>query len=90
MRLSTERFNVTKDDVALKGSTEVSASALIFGQEQDRIGGGFERGEAYIGHLSEFNIWNRTLNEKDILNMALCKTNMKGNIVEWEKSSLLI
>ena len=50
--------------------------ALIFGQEQDRIRGGFERGQAYIGHLSEFNIWNVTLSEKDIFDMATCQTNI--------------
>ena len=86
---STEQFNVTKDDVALKGSTGMSDYALIFGQEQDRIRGGFERGQAYIGHLSEFNIWNKTLSENDILSMASCQTQIKGNVVAWKKSDLI-
>ena len=84
-----ERFNVSNDDVAIWDSREMSDSALLFGQEPDTIRGGFEKDEAYLGHMSEFNIWNRTLSDKDILNMALCKTNMKGNIVAWEKSGLL-
>ena len=84
-----EQFNVTKEDVALKASTEMSDHALIFGQEPDMIRGGFDKGEAYIGHLSEFNIWNHIFSDKDILDMAACKTNIKGNVVSWEKSSLL-
>ena len=87
--LETEQLSVTKDDLALKASKEMSDSALIFGQEQDKIRGGFGKAEAYIGHLSEFNIWNSTLSDKDILDMALCKKQMKGNIVAWEKSGLL-
>ena len=55
-----ERLNVTNDDVALKGSSDMHDFALIFGQEQDKIRGGFEKGQAYLGDLSEFNIWNHT------------------------------
>ena len=84
-----ERFNVTIDNFALKSSSEMNDSALIFGQEQDMIRGNFEKGEAYIGHLSEFNIWNFTLDDKDILDMASCETHIKGNVVAWEKSGLI-
>ena len=61
--LDTEHLNVTIDDLALRASTEMSKYALILGQEQDEVGGGFQKGEAYIGHLSEFNIWNFTLSK---------------------------
>ena len=47
-----EQLNVTNEDVALKASTAMIDSALIFGQEQDAIRGGYEKGEAYLGHLS--------------------------------------
>ena len=67
----------------------MSDSALLFGQEPDTIRGGFEKQQAYLGHLSEFNIWSRALRDSDILNMALCKINMKGNTVAWEISGLV-
>ena len=85
----TDRVNVTRDGLALRASSKMHDSALIFGQESDELRGGFEKGEAYIGHLSEFNIWNHTLNEEDIFDMASCRTLPKGNIVPWEKSGLL-
>ena len=84
-----EKFDVTNDSFAIKASSEMSDHALIFGQEQDSIRGSFERGESYIGHLSEFNIWNFTLSDKDISGMASCQTHMKGNVVAWEKSGLI-
>ena len=87
--LNTEQLNVTNEDLALKPSSEMSKYSLIFGQEQDEIGGGFQKGEAYIGHLSEFNIWNFTLSDKQVLDMASCRAMLKGNVVPWEKSGLL-
>ena len=87
--LDTEQLDVTDDDLALKASSEMSKHALIFGQEQDEIGGGFQKGEAYIGHLSEFNIWNFTLSDKQVLDMASCTAILKGNVLAWEKSGLL-
>ena len=83
-----EQLNVTSDDLALKASNEMHEYALIFGQEQDIIRGGFEEAEAFLGRLSEFNIWNFTLSTTDILRMATCQKNIKGNIVSWEKSDL--
>ena len=58
-----EQLNVTSDDLALKASNEMHEYALIFGQEQDIIRGGFEEAEAFLGRLSEFNIWNFTLSK---------------------------
>ena len=84
----TERFNVTQDDVALKASSKMKEWALIFGQEPDEMRGGFVRGQAYIGHLSGFNIWSYPLDDKDIGDMASCLTQIKGNVVAWEKTSL--
>ena len=88
--LSTDILNVTNDDLALKASYEVIDAALIVGQEPDSMRGGFNRREAYLGQLSEFNIWNYTLDDSDIVDMALCKKLQKGNIVAWEKSSWVL
>ena len=85
----SERFNVTYDDVAMKASNEVIDSALIFGQEPDEMRGGFVAGEAFLGHLSEFNIWNHVLDDEDIHNMASCQIQMSGNLIAWEKSSIV-
>ena len=84
-----EQLHVTMDDVALKASSNMSDFALIFGQEPDKIRGGFQKGQSYLGHLSEFNIWNHTLSDKDISDMASCQTIMKGNVLAWKKNGFI-
>ena len=83
-----EVLNVTQDDVAMKASSDEIDGALIFGQEPDSMRGGFSKDEAFIGQLSELNIWNRTLVNEDILGLASCKQILEGNIVAWKKSAL--
>ncbi|NXX15774.1 NPTX2 protein, partial [Podargus strigoides] len=56
---------------------------LILGQEQDTVGGRFDATQAFVGELSQFNIWDRVLKAEDIMNIANCSTNMPGNIIPW-------
>ncbi|KAG6935154.1 neuronal pentraxin 2 [Chelydra serpentina] len=56
---------------------------LILGQEQDTVGGRFDATQAFVGEMSQFNIWDRVLKAEDILNIANCSTNMPGNIIPW-------
>ena len=74
-------------DFALKGSSQMYASSFIFGQEPDSLKGGFDSYQAFIGDLSEFNVWNYTLTETNINSMAKCDSFGKGNVVSWEESN---
>ncbi|XP_016064261.1 PREDICTED: neuronal pentraxin-2 [Miniopterus natalensis] len=56
---------------------------LILGQEQDIIGGRFDATQAFVGELSQFNIWDRVLRAQEIVNIANCSTNMPGNVIPW-------
>ncbi|NXN35978.1 NPTX2 protein, partial [Rhinoptilus africanus] len=56
---------------------------LILGQEQDTVGGRFDATQAFVGEMSQFNIWDRVLKAEDITNIANCSTNMPGNIIPW-------
>ncbi|XP_038619788.1 neuronal pentraxin-2 [Tachyglossus aculeatus] len=56
---------------------------LILGQEQDTVGGRFDATQAFVGELSQFNIWDRVLRAEEIMNIANCSTNMPGNIIPW-------
>ena len=88
--LGKENLNVSNLDWIVKGKDDTSDTAFIFGQEQDSLRGGFEKYEAYIGDMSEFNFWNFTLNDSDIKSMAECKTLLKGNIVDWNPDNLVV
>ncbi|XP_070616339.1 neuronal pentraxin-2 [Erythrolamprus reginae] len=56
---------------------------LILGQEQDTVGGRFDATQAFVGEMSQFNIWDRVLKPDDITKMANCSINMPGNIIPW-------
>ncbi|KAM9304929.1 neuronal pentraxin-2 [Gastrophryne carolinensis] len=61
---------------------------LILGQEQDTVGGRFDATQAFVGELSQFNIWDRVLKTEDIVNIANCSTNMPGNIIAWADNNV--
>lgn len=50
---------------------------------KDTVGGRFDATQAFVGEMSQFNIWDRVLKAEDIVNIANCSTNMPGNIIPW-------
>ena len=57
---------------------------FILGQEQDEVGRNFSAGEAFMGSLSQLNMWNTVLPESEILEMSRYRCdNVAGNIVAW-------
>ena len=63
---------------------------MILGQEPDQFNGDFDKTESLRGKLSEFNIWNYTLADNTIQNIASCRELTKGNILSWEKQYLTV
>ncbi len=43
-----------------------SGGALLFGQDQDAIGGGFDPTQAFAGDIDEVRIWDRVRNDSEI------------------------
>ena len=82
--IGVKHVNTTDIELALKGSSAMRSASFIFGQEPDSIGGGFDPNEAFIGDLSEFNVWNYTLSGSEIHSMAACKIFTRGNVVSWD------
>jgi len=78
------------NNYVLRNSTERYDSALIFGQEPDKIRGDYDPFQAFIGDLAELNIWNYVLNSTEIMDMAQCKNWRKGNVISWEKKYITI
>ena len=86
--LGNSIINISDKRNVLHNSTEMFASALLFGQEPDSIRGSFNKFQAFIGDLTGLNIWNYTVNDANIKNIAECKSWEKGNIVAWEKNTI--
>ncbi|XP_034425730.1 neuronal pentraxin-2b isoform X1 [Hippoglossus hippoglossus] len=61
---------------------------IILGQEQDVVGGRFDAGQAFVGELSQVNIWDRVLKPVEIQSMANCSSYIPGNVVSWLASNV--
>ena len=57
----------------------------IIGQEQDKVGGGFDVPQAFGGELTEVNVWDRVLSPAEINNLAssCASNNMQGNYLAY-------
>ena len=66
-------------------SLQVIAAGGLFvlGQEQDALGGNFTASEAFIGDMSQLNIWSYELDASDIADMAKHANSIIGNVVAW-------
>ena len=82
--------NTAEIDLAMKSSSKMYKASFIFGQEPDSMRGGFDQYQAFLGDLSEFNVWNYTLSENQIRAMATCDSFIKGNIVSWVLTDLVV
>ncbi|XP_037112980.1 neuronal pentraxin-2a isoform X1 [Syngnathus acus] len=60
-----------------------SGGVIVLGQEQDIVGGRFDATQAFVGELSQFNMWDRVLRPADIACLANCSAYMPGNVVPW-------
>ena len=56
---------------------------LYLGQKQGSLGGDFNARQSWSGKLSQFNIWNWPLEDYFIENAAECRSDLLGNMVEW-------
>ncbi|XP_065806071.1 neuronal pentraxin-2b isoform X2 [Labrus bergylta] len=61
---------------------------IILGQEQDVVGGRFDAGQAFVGELSQVNIWDRVLKPAEIRSMANCSSYFPGNVISWLPSNV--
>lgn len=50
---------------------------------KDVVGGRFDATQAFVGELSQFNMWDRVLRPVDIMGLANCSAYMPGNVVPW-------
>lgn len=55
---------------------------------QDTVGGRFDAGQAFVGELSQVNIWDRVLKPAEIQSMANCSSYIPGNVISWLASNV--
>lgn len=52
------------------GTPVLSGGSLVFGQDQDAVGGGFDPTQAFLGSLDEVRIFDRVLSEAEIASLT--------------------
>ena len=88
--LKEETLNLDGIDYGFQGSELFHDVAFIFGQEPDSMRGKFDSNEAFLGELSELNLWNYELDMSNIENLAMCNVDLKGNIIGWEEKKMIL
>ena len=68
---------------ATKSYTLKANGALVLGQEQDSIGGGFNRKQTLHGQLASINMWDKVLSESDIAAQYKNCSVPHGSVFNW-------
>ncbi|XP_051999941.1 neuronal pentraxin-1-like [Xyrauchen texanus] len=63
---------------------------FILGQEQDTLGGRFDATQAFVGEISDVQMWSQVLTPHDIYNLASCGGHITGDIIAWSESAVEI
>ncbi|MBN3281022.1 NPTX1 protein, partial [Polyodon spathula] len=61
---------------------------FILGQEQDTLGGRFDATQAFVGEMSNVNMWSHVLTPNEIYNLATCGSHATGDVIAWTESSI--
>uniref|UniRef100_A0A8D2LII7 Pentraxin (PTX) domain-containing protein n=1 Tax=Varanus komodoensis TaxID=61221 RepID=A0A8D2LII7_VARKO len=61
---------------------------FVLGQEQDTLGGRFDATQAFIGEISDFNMWGHILTPGEIYKMATCTSYAGGDLINWAEASM--
>lgn len=66
-----------------KGHKITSGGTTVIAQEKDTMGGSFEKDQAFVGDVTEVNVWGVELSESDIVaQYQHCHITL-GSVNEW-------
>lgn len=83
--LSCENDSDKKDFLFLGHRSKV---VVVLWSLQDVVGGHFDAGQAFVGELTQVNIWDRVLKAAEVQSMANCSTYLPGNVISWLASNV--
>ncbi|KAL0964253.1 hypothetical protein UPYG_G00321360 [Umbra pygmaea] len=66
-----------------KGSVLHGKPIIVVGQEQDTYGGKFDKGQSFIGQLSDVHMWNYVLSPCEIQRFTSNLNYTPGNVLNW-------
>ncbi|XP_078422478.1 serum amyloid P-component-like [Cetorhinus maximus] len=69
--------------VGKRGGIVHGGGAIILGQEQDRVGGGFDVRQSFVGEITDVNMWDHVLTANEIKVVSQGCHCPGGNIIDW-------
>ncbi|XP_032901300.1 mucosal pentraxin-like [Amblyraja radiata] len=66
-----------------KGRVVRGSGQFILGQEQDSVGGGFDKKQSFVGEITDVNMWDRVLKPDEIELISQGCYRDGGNIIDW-------
>ncbi|CAH1267495.1 CSMD3 [Branchiostoma lanceolatum] len=67
-----------------------SGGTFILAQDQDTVGGGFAANQAFIGELSQVNLWDRVLSPAEVGSDWAAFCNHHGNVIDWATETIQV
>ncbi|MBN3302072.1 SAMP protein, partial [Amia calva] len=69
----------------VKTSGSIQAKPFILlGQEQDSYGGSFDKGQSFVGQISNVHMWDRVLSPCEIWTIYTGRTSEPSNVLSWK------
>ena len=85
-------YEFYKDGVSVGKGTDMnvggkvtSGGTTVIGQDQDQIGGGFVADQAFVGTVTELNVWGTVLAKSDIVAQATNCHITQGSVNWWSQ-----
>ncbi|XP_078703010.1 von Willebrand factor D and EGF domain-containing protein-like isoform X1 [Branchiostoma floridae x Branchiostoma belcheri] len=72
------------------GNRVRSGGTWILGQDQDTVGGSFEVSQAFIGELSQVNLWDFVLSPTEIGTDWSMFCSHHGNVIDWAVTNIAV
>ena len=77
------QFTGQETNHATKSYALKAGGSLVLGQEQDFVGGGFDRNQTLHGRLASVNMWDKVLSESDIAAQYTNCSVPHGSVFNW-------
>ena len=73
----------------LVGKIVPSQGFLYLGQDQDEVDGKLDSTQAFVGLMTQLNLWNRAFSEQEVIGVKnKCRPDQEGNVISWNKDVL--
>lgn len=85
---SKSMYSPTPQWRSMIASSERNSPSLSILFPQDTLGGRFDATQAFIGEISDFNMWGHILTPGEVYKMATCTSHVGGDLINWAEAAM--